>query len=316
MEVHLGDSLTSFQEHHTSDSIPDLFASEADHMPSRNFFTRFKNRDFYVPFRSEAISHILQAQFSCNLDPFISYLAINYMDRYVSKQEIPQGKPWISKLMVIGCLSLASKMKNSPFSISDIYREEGLVFDAQTVHKMELLILDTLSWRMRSITPFSFFSFFISFIEINDPLSQALKDRASDIIFCSQNDIKFLDYKPSIIAASALLFATHELFIQQFASFKASLLNCQHIKSVRAQVVKEHQGPVAMICWAIWMTMHHYKWYGTKVWVKSQEMEIKINVNSAVFTATHQFGIGLVAHDHLVKPVPLFVLMMWNLSYS
>ncbi|KAF4386930.1 hypothetical protein F8388_006885 [Cannabis sativa] len=231
MEVHLGDSLTSFQEHHTSDSIPDLFASEADHMPSRNFFTRFKNRDFYVPFRSEAISHILQAQFSCNLDPFISYLAINYMDRYVSKQEIPQGKPWISRLMVIGCLSLASKMKNSPFSISDIYREEGLVFDAQTVHKMELLILDTLSWRMRSITPFSFFSFFISFIEINDPLTQALKDRASDMIFCSQNDIKFLDYKPSIIAASALLFATHELFIQQFASFKASLLNCQHIKS-------------------------------------------------------------------------------------
>ncbi|XP_062087370.1 putative cyclin-D6-1 [Humulus lupulus] len=231
MEFDLGDSLTSSQEHHT-DTIPDLFASEADHMPSRSFFSRLKNRDFYAPFRSEAISHISQAQFSCNLDPFISYLAINYMDRYVSKQEIPQGKPWISRLMVIGCLSLASKMKNSPFSVSDIHREEGLVFDAQTVHKMELLILDTLSWRMRSITPFSFFSFFISFIEINDsPLTQALKDRASDIIFCSQNDMKFLEYKPSIIAASALLSASHELFIQQFASFKASLLACQYVKS-------------------------------------------------------------------------------------
>lgn len=29
-----------------------------------------------------------QAQFSCNFDPFVSYLAVNYMDRFVSKQDI------------------------------------------------------------------------------------------------------------------------------------------------------------------------------------------------------------------------------------
>ncbi|PON49325.1 Cyclin [Parasponia andersonii] len=231
MEFHLADPLTSFQEHH-SDTIPDLFASEADHMPSRNFFSRLKTVDFYVPFRSEAISLILQAQFSCNFDPFISYLAVNYMDRFISKQEVPQEKSWFSRLLVIACISLASKMKNSPFSLSDIQREESPVFDAQTVHKMELLILDALSWRMRSITPFSFYSFFISFFELNEPPStQALKDRASEIIFASQNDTKFLEYKPSIIAASALLFACHELFLLQFPCFKASLSACQYVES-------------------------------------------------------------------------------------
>ncbi|GMN50941.1 hypothetical protein TIFTF001_020087 [Ficus carica] len=230
MEFDPADSLTGFQEHQ-SDDVSDLFNSEADHMPSRNFVFHSEKRDFFASFRAEAISLVLQTQFSCNFDPFISYLAVNYTDRFVSKHEIPQGKPWFSRLIVISCLSLAAKMKNFPFSLSDIQSEEGLIFDAHTVHKMELLVLDTLSWRMRSITPFSFFSFFMSFFELSDPPSmQALKDRASEFIFTSQNDVKFLEFRPSIIAASALLFASHELFPLQFPNFKASLSNCQYVK--------------------------------------------------------------------------------------
>ncbi|XP_024028218.1 putative cyclin-D6-1 [Morus notabilis] len=253
MEFDLTDPLTlSFQEEHQSDTdIADLFASEADHMHSRNFFSRLKNSDSYVSFRSEAISLVLQAQFSCDFDPFISYLAINYMDRYlVSKQEIPQGKPWFSRLFIVACLSLAAKMKNFPFSLSDIQRdEEGFIFDAKTVHKMELLILDALSWRMRSITPFSFFAFFMSFFELNDhPLTQALKDRASEIIFSSQSDMKFSEFKPSVIAASALLSASHELFPLQFPSFNASISDCQYVK--RENLIKcfnQMQEMVAMM---------------------------------------------------------------------
>jgi cyclin D6 len=53
---------------------------------------------------------------------------------------------------------------------------------------MEVLILGALNWRMRSITPFSFISFFISLFKPKDPpLRQALKARASEIIFKAQN---------------------------------------------------------------------------------------------------------------------------------
>lgn len=66
--------------------------------------------------------------------------------------------------------------------------DEELIFDAQTIHRMELLILDALNWRMRSVTPFSFLCFFISLFEPKDPpLTQALKDRATDIIFRAHN---------------------------------------------------------------------------------------------------------------------------------
>lgn len=64
MDFDLTDPLTlSFQEEHQSNTdIADLFASEADPMHSRNFFSRLKNRDSYVSFRSEAISLVLQVR--------------------------------------------------------------------------------------------------------------------------------------------------------------------------------------------------------------------------------------------------------------
>ena len=141
--------------------------------------------------------------------------------------------------------------------------EAGFIFDTQTINRMELLILDALNWRMRSITPFSFVHFFISLFELNDPSSsQPLKDRATEIIFKAQNgnslhsqafvqlllvhlfffcsvkpyvfvaEIKFLEFKPSIIAASALLVASKERFPSQFPSFECSVYSCEFVNEV------------------------------------------------------------------------------------
>lgn len=67
-------------------------------------------------------------------------------------------------------------------------REEDCTFDAQAINKMELLILDALEWRMRSITPFPFLQFFLSLSKFQDPtLIQALKRRASELIINALN---------------------------------------------------------------------------------------------------------------------------------
>jgi len=67
-------------------------------------------------------------------------------------------------------------------------REEDCIFDAQAINKMELLILDALEWRMRSITPFPFLQFFLSLSKFQDPtLIQALKRRASELIIHALN---------------------------------------------------------------------------------------------------------------------------------
>ncbi|KAJ6416487.1 hypothetical protein OIU84_002364 [Salix udensis] len=116
MKLDLGNQLASSEEHQ-SDTITYLFASELDHMPSRNLLDLLETRDFYVSFRQEAISLILQAQYSCDCGPFVPYLAVNFMDRFISRIEIPEGKPWILRLLAVSCLSLAAKMESTDFSV-------------------------------------------------------------------------------------------------------------------------------------------------------------------------------------------------------
>ncbi|KAM7506152.1 hypothetical protein LguiB_005056 [Lonicera macranthoides] len=224
MEFDLENPLTSLKEHQ-GDTIPALFATESDHMPS---LLSFKSSDSLSSIRTEAIS--LFSQFSHNVDPFISYLALNYMDRFISKRNLSQGKPWITRLMVMCCISLAAKVRNTEMSLSALQKDSGFIFDAQSIHRMEILILTSLNWRMRSITPFSFLYFFLSLFDLRDPsICESLKDRASEILFKSHHEIKTLEYKPSIIAASALLCASRELFPEQSLSFEAGICSCGYV---------------------------------------------------------------------------------------
>ncbi|CAK7349972.1 unnamed protein product [Dovyalis caffra] len=228
MDFNLENPLTNSHDLH-SDTIPShLFLIESDHMPSKNYLNTLKEIDFDVSFRREAISSV--SRVSCNFDPSLFYLAVNYLDRFLSSQGIPQPQPWVFRLLAVSCVSLAAKMKEAEFHITDIQGDGGFVFDTQTIQKMELLILGALNWRMRSVTPFSFISFFSSLFKHKDPpLRQALKARASEIIFKAQNDINLLEFKPSLIAASALLYASHELFPMQFLCFRKAISNCSFV---------------------------------------------------------------------------------------
>ncbi|KOM53861.1 hypothetical protein LR48_Vigan09g252000 [Vigna angularis] len=224
MEFDLEDPLVSLEEEQPF-TVSELFASESDHMPSPNYLSL---THFHV-FCFEAISLILQVQLSYKLDPFVAYLAINYMHRFTSSQEIPKGNPWYLRLVVVSCLSLASKMKNTTLPFLEMLKE-GCNFKVQSIQRMEPLILGALKWRMRSITPFSFLRFFISLAEIDDhSLKQALKERASAIIFNAQNDIKLLEYKPSTIAATALIIASHELLPHQYSILRASIISSEYL---------------------------------------------------------------------------------------
>lgn len=115
MEFDLENPLTSCEdEQQRRDSISDLFAAESDHIIStvgtidlhtrRNAVSLIlqvkldieakKAIFFSHPFPSIALFHYGvylrgQAQFDYGLDPLVAYLAINYVDRFLSKREIP-----------------------------------------------------------------------------------------------------------------------------------------------------------------------------------------------------------------------------------
>ncbi|KAK7263597.1 hypothetical protein RJT34_31189 [Clitoria ternatea] len=210
-----------------------LFLIESDHTPSQNYFQTLKARDLDISVRREVISLI--SQLSCTLDPLLSYLAINYLDRFLANQGILQPKPWVLRLLAVSCISLATKMMRTEYSATDVQAllkqgDGGIIFEAQTIQRMEAVVLRALQWRMRSITPFSFITFFITLLGLKDPpMGQVLKNRATEIIFKSQSEVKLWEFKPSSIAASALLCASHELFPFQHACFLRAISDCSYV---------------------------------------------------------------------------------------
>ncbi|CAL1393936.1 unnamed protein product [Linum trigynum] len=246
MEFDLENPLTSHHGDH-SDTSTSLFLVESDHMPSLSYSKSVRTpAGFAFSFRQEAVSSILQV--SCCFDPFLSYLAVNYLDRFLSHQGIPQRKPWVVRLLGVSCVSLAVKMMNrtKEFSLNDIQgntNRGGIMFDTETIHRMETLILGALKWRMRSVTPFSFLSFFIHYFQLKDPpLKQALRARATETILRAQNEGKMVGFKPSLIAASALLSACHELFPLQFSCYRDAILSCSYVnKEMMLESYKEMQ---------------------------------------------------------------------------
>lgn len=210
------------------DNFPLLFHIENDHKPSKSYLQAAKSNPST---RSQIVSLILY--FCRNFDDFSSYLAINYMDRFLSNTSMPDEKPWILRVIAVSCISLALKMKKIEFSVSDFQDDGGMILDSVTIERTEMLILGALNWRMRSVNAFSFINFFVPFFGTEDGTSiQALKDRASDIILRAQNDINLLEFNPSVISAAALLSAANELFPSQLPHFRNSISCCEYVNKV------------------------------------------------------------------------------------
>ncbi|CAG7859775.1 unnamed protein product [Brassica rapa] len=236
MEFHLEHPLSHSPSIHNNNDVAlppnSLFLVEPQHMPSPHYFHTLKSSASLLSNRNHAVSSIIQ--YSRKLDdPSLTYLAVNYLDRFMSSEDMmPQSKPWILKLISLSCVSLSAKMRKPDISVCDL-PVEGEMFDAQMIERMENVILGALKWRMRSVTPFSFLSFFLSLLfeleEDHSVLKHSLKAQATDLTFSLQHDIKFLEFKPSVVAAAALLFASSEICLQQFPCFSNRICQCTYV---------------------------------------------------------------------------------------
>ena len=71
----------------------------------------------------------------------------------------------------MACLSLAAKMEELKVPALSEFPVEDFNFESKVIQRMELLVLNTLEWKMGSTTPFSFIPYFISKLSIESPPS-------------------------------------------------------------------------------------------------------------------------------------------------
>ncbi|KAL0664667.1 hypothetical protein Bca4012_101505 [Brassica carinata] len=210
-ECSSGESTAEFSseevESWPDDSIASCIEDERHFVPGLDYLSRFHSQSLDASAREESV----QAYYS--FQPLTAYLAVNYMDRFLYARRLQETSGWPMQLLAVACLSLAAKMEEVVVPSLFDFQVEGVkyIFEAKTIQRMELLVLDVLDWRLRSVTPFSFLSFFAYKI---DPLGTSLgffRSHATEIILSNIKEASFLEYRPSSIAAAAILCVANEL---------------------------------------------------------------------------------------------------------
>ncbi|KAF7112234.1 hypothetical protein RHSIM_RhsimUnG0251900 [Rhododendron simsii] len=183
-------------------------------------------------------------------DPLVPFLALNYYDRCISRHPIPANQEsesgistvtlqkekdgedreddWYFGLFVIGCTTLAWKMRANGLSVKKLLGvrpirvgSELIEVEVGHVDRMESLINSALNLPRRSITPFCFvnnlrsltitpvcfMSYFMSSMHINDQQERKI---LKELVFENHlldmhHDARFTQFRPSIIALVGII---------------------------------------------------------------------------------------------------------------
>lgn len=195
----------------SEECVAGLVERESEHMPRPDYGERLLlaaaagcggGVDLRV--RSEAVDWIWKVYTYYSFGPLTAYLAVNYLDRFLSRYELPEDKAWMAQLLSVACLSLAAKMEETyvPRSLDLQIGEEQYAFEAKTIQRMELIVLSTLNWRMQAVTPFSYIDYFLGKLNGGNESPQCWLFRSAELILCAAKGTGCLGFRPSEIAAA------------------------------------------------------------------------------------------------------------------
>jgi len=142
--------------------------------------------------------------------PEVFFLAVNYLDRFLSTVNINKSQ---FQLCASVCILLASKFSQVvPITTEKlvIYTENSVTFEE--LRQWEIMILNVLQWELSSVTTHSFLEHFIHELNLSSKVNiDKVRSHAETIAAMAATEYQFILAKQSIIAAAALAVAVNEL---------------------------------------------------------------------------------------------------------
>ncbi|KAJ8769359.1 hypothetical protein K2173_002563 [Erythroxylum novogranatense] len=194
--------------------IDSIFNSEQDQMIEPKLETHILEIPGTDIARQDAVTWMLKVHAYYQFRPETAYLSVNYLDRFLLSQTLPQEKGWILQLLAVACLSLATKMEERrvPLLLDLQILEPKFLFTPSTIQRMELLIMNSLNWRLHIITPFNFLHYFIAKLPYLVPDCYTFDyvfTRSSHLIISISSVTNFLEYAPSAVAVAVVTWVTN-----------------------------------------------------------------------------------------------------------
>ncbi|XP_022977074.1 cyclin-D5-2-like [Cucurbita maxima] len=185
--------------------------------------------------RLEAIAWIFKTRNVFGFSYQTAYLSVIYFDRYLSRRAITNEKVWAIRLLAVACLSLAAKMEELKAPALSQFAVDDFIFESKVIQRMELLVLNTLEWKMGSTTPFSFIPHFISKLSIESPPSSRVSE-ILELIWVMIRERSTENHRPSVVAAAAAILAAMD---GRLLTRKALELKMKSISQCRYLEVEE-----------------------------------------------------------------------------
>lgn len=174
--------------------------------------------------RLDAIKWILNTRAFFGFHFRTAYLSLIYFDEFFSKRPIDDGKLWAIRLLSVACLSLAAKMEECKAPTLSDYHVDDYNFEGRVIQRMELLVLNSLEWKMSLITPFAYLHYFTTKL-CGECSHEKLVNRAVELIFAIIKEINVVKNRPSIIAASAVLAAYDYQLTKKILEIKVNTIS-------------------------------------------------------------------------------------------
>ncbi|XP_059631147.1 cyclin-D5-1-like [Cornus florida] len=164
--------------------------------------------------RLDAITWILNTRALFRFRFQTAYLSVTYFDQFLSRRVIDSEKSWAIRLLSVACLSLAAKMEECRVPALSEFPVEDYSFESRVIQRMELLVLNTLEWKMGSITPFAYIHCFITKL-CKDSLPKNIVSKIVQLILALMRDVNLMDHRPSVIAGAATMVALDQKLTRQ-----------------------------------------------------------------------------------------------------
>ncbi|KAI3922421.1 hypothetical protein MKX01_006110 [Papaver californicum] len=192
-----------------NDELMSLFTKEKEIISSYqdNLLTKLESDPNLVRARKESIQWMLKVNAHYSFSPLTAVLAVNFLDRFLSSFHFQNDKPWMTQLISVACITLASKVEETqvPLLLDFQVEDSKYVFEAKTIQRMELVILSSLHWKMNPVTPLSYLDHIIRRLGLKSNLHWEFMQSCELLLLSVISDSRFVCYLPSVLAAATML---------------------------------------------------------------------------------------------------------------
>ena len=161
--------------------------------------------------------------------PEVFFLAVNYLDRFLSSVNIKKNQ---FQLLASVCILLASKFSQ----VVPITSEQLVVYTDHSVsveqlRMWELEVLNVLQWEISASTAHSFLDHFCNSEDMKQCNNNVIRRQAETIAALAATEYKFITTKQSIVAAAALAAAVQQTVedqavIENVVKQAAAMIKC------------------------------------------------------------------------------------------